>query len=780
LCLLPLPLLPQSQPEARLCGQALEEVSRRPLAGARIRLLQGEEGPETLSDSLGRFRIDGLRPGRYRLRAEKEGFAAFEIPDLLLDASKDALVEALLREVVYEGEQVRIEAYARPRLQMNPAISVEETQRFAAAYFDPARVATAYPGVVQANDQANHLVIRGNSPNGMLWRLEGVDIVNPNHLSNAGTFSDRLSLNGGGAIILSTQLLGNSSLSTGAFEAQYGNALSGVFDINLRRGNNEHGEFTGQMSLIGLDLAAEGPLSRSRGSSFLVNYRYSFTGLLALMGIRFGGEAITFQDLSFNLSFPTRRAGHFTAFGIGGLSSNRFEAPRTADSLRSQQKDRFDINFASNMGAAGITHQLLLGERSLWRSVVAVSGIFGKREADYLADNNEDLLRVEEDYLDQAKLSLASSLKHKLSARSALTAGFFLTRTYARALSQRRPLPGTGRFELLADFDGSAWLLQPYLSWSWQPAPAWTVEAGLHGMFFFLNGSRSVEPRLSATWELSERQSLRLAYGLHSQLQPPTVYFTAFRGPADEVIRPNVNLGFTRAHHALLSWRWSLSPNLQWRVEPYFQHLFGVPVSTAPGSTFSALNLLEASVTDSLQNLGAGRNYGIESSLEQRLSRQYYFILSAALYESEYRAADGVWRDTRYNGRYAFSATGGKEIAWPGRKQKSRFVGINLRTVLAGGFREMPIDLEASRAAQRSIFDERNGFSEPLPGFFRADLRITFKRNRERYTRSFGIDIQNLSNRQNVAFRTYDFLLDEVVTKYQLGIIPLMNYRLEF
>ncbi|TAE45744.1 MAG: TonB-dependent receptor, partial [Bacteroidetes bacterium] len=414
---------------------------------------------------------------------------------------------------------------------------------------------------------------------------------------------------------------------------------------HLRKGNDERFEYTAQASLIGIDAAAEGPISREKRSSFLVNYRYSFTGLLGLMGVTFGGEAITFQDLSFNLSFPTEKAGTFTVFGMGGMSSNRFKAPRT-DSLRETGKDRFDINFYSNMAAGGITHRILLGEKTVLRSVVAVSTIDSKRDAFYLQDDNETLSKVEYDQLGQTKLSLTSALTHKFSGRSSLTLGAYATQNYSTTLSESRPLPGNSDFLTLADFGGSAWLFQPYANWTFTPASRLTIQAGVHGMFYLLNNSKSIEPRLSLEWNPALRHSLRLAYGLHSQLQLPTLYFSAFRDADGAIVRPNINLGFTRAHHAVLSYSLRLSEILHLRAEPYFQYLFDVPVLSQPGSTFSALNLLESQVNDSLVNEGLGRNYGLELSLERWLRDSWYYVFSGSLYQSQYQASDGIWRDT--------------------------------------------------------------------------------------------------------------------------------------
>lgn len=727
------------------------------------------------SDSEGKFLLENVPAGRHTLLVSKSGYIDFVYPDLVVNAGKEVVLEIGLQEKVYDAEEVNITSgnvHDIGRVSTR-VFTVEETKRYAAVYFDPARMVSSYPGVVQGNDQANHLIVRGNSPNGILWRLEGVDIVNPNHTPNAGTFSDRITQSGGGTIILSTQLLAESSFSTGAFSSEFGNALSGVFDIHLRKGNNQQYEFTGQAGLIGVDLSAEGPLSKESGSSFLVNYRYSTVGLLSLMGVSFGDEDINYQDLSFNLSFPTKKFGNFTLFGVGGLSHNFFRAPR--DTVR-DQKDRFDIDFTSNMGAAGLTHTLLIGDKSVLKSVVAVSSLDSKRESYFLS--NPDRIQSDGDGLVQTKLSATTTFTHRFSSRGTFSSGVYFNGLKFGGESFVRPLGSTEPFTYLTQNQGTYALAQPYAKINYYLTSSLSLTAGLHSMLFSLNDSKSLEPRLSLNWQANPRQSVRLAYGLHSQLQLPLTYFATLTGDKD--IFPNQNLGFTKAHHLVLSYNYKFSQNLVFRLEPYLQQLYNVPIVDDPTSTFSVLNQFEGYTTDSLVNKGTGENYGVEFSLEKYLSKDYYFLFSGSVYESRYTGGDGVKRDTRFNGNYVFSATGGREFDRITKKNKNKILGINLRVIYQGGMCTAPIDIAASRLAQTTVFDESNGFTEKLPDYFRTDFRITFKRNKENYTRTFGIDIQNVTNSKNIAFRTYDFTLDEIITKNQLGLIPLISYRLEF
>ncbi len=433
-----------------LCAQSLTSTLRgyikdgdthTPLTGATLQLMGTDQG--TLSAAEGSFRFDKLPVGRYNLKISYLGYETRTIAEILVESGKEKVLEIDLSPNSTQLDEATVRASAPVAFTSVQTITIEQTLRYAATYLDPARVTTSFPGVAPANDQANGLVIRGNTPNGMQWRLEGVEIVNPNHLSNAGTFSDRATQTGGGVNILSTQLLGDSYFLTGAFPAEYGNALSGVLDMKLRNGNNEKHEFTAQAGLIGFDVAAEGPLSKNSKASYLVNYRYSFTGLLDAIGVKFGGEAIRFQDLSLHINIPAGKAGEFSVFGIGGVSNNEFEASRdTQDWV--YQKDGFDINYTSKMGAAGFSHTLQLGARTGLKSVVVASGLSNSRDGYILsrADTDRRFL-VERDSVSRMRISYTSTLTHRFNPKNLLKTGIFLTyQTDEISVPGAHPFPG--------------------------------------------------------------------------------------------------------------------------------------------------------------------------------------------------------------------------------------------------------------------------------------------------------------------------------------------------
>jgi outer membrane receptor protein involved in Fe transport len=213
------------------------------------------------------------------------------------------------------------------------------------------------------------------------------------------------------------------------------------------------------------------------------------------------------------------------------------------------------------------------------------------------------------------------------------------------------------------------------------------------------------------------------------------------------------------------------------KAEAYYQHLYNVPVATSDTSTFSMLNVQSDYVTDPLVNKGKGRNYGIELSLEKYLARQFYYTASTSLYESKYTAADGVERNTRFNGNYIVNFIGGKDFLSPSRL---RTFGVNIRMLYAGGLRTTPINLERSLQNGYVLYREKEAFTQQNEPYFRSDLRLNLKWNRAGLTSTLSLDIQNVTNRLNVYGQWFDSEKGEVVTIHQTGLIPVLNYKVEF
>lgn len=757
-------------------GTVVDKITQMPLPGANVVVINSNPFIGTTTDVDGQFKITKVPVGNHSLKISYIGYKEFTLPNVVLNSGKEVVLSIGIEENAIQGKEVVVTGKVEKNKAINEysvvsarTFSVEETQKYAAAVNDPARMATAYAGVVSTDDGNNKIAIRGNSPNGLLWKMEGVEIPNPNHFSNVGT-------SGGGISILSAQLLTNSDFLTGAFPAEYGNALSGVFDLRLRKGNNQRPEYTIQAGFLGTDVAAEGPFKKGYDGSYLVNYRYSTLSLLSKIGVNVGTGVTTFQDLSYNISLPTRKSGSFTLFGFGGLSSQVVKAEKDSSKWEDIYQ-RISSKFHANTGAAGLTHFLTLNSSTYLKSSLIVSGTSNGYTDDKL-DDDYTSEHLGDQELDQTRISLSTAITKKINSRNSLKAGvtgnkinFTFFRKY---LDQEDDLVKTW-----IDQDGSAYTIQSYLQWSTRISEKVTINSGLHYLMLVENSSYSIEPRLSVKYEISPAQSLSLGYGMHSQVQPLGVYFVQREQTDHSFSKPNKDLGFSKAHHFVLGYDKMLTEFLHLKAEVYYQHLYNIPVSTDPNSTYSILNQEEGYTSELLVNKGTGRNTGLEITFEQFMRKDLYFLCSGSLYDSKYTAADGNEYNTRFNGHYNFSFTAGKEIK-TGDKFRKRIIGLNLKSVYSGGMRETPIDEPASIAAGYTVYDEDKAFENKTRDYFRSDIRISLKRNRPKSTVTWALDVQNVSSYRNVYGKYFDPQSGKTKTAYQAPLIPILSYKIDF
>lgn len=758
-------------------GTVVDKISQTSLPGAVVVLMNSNPVKVSIADTDGKFKLTDVPVGKQSLKITFIGYKEVMMQNLSVNAGKELVLNVGMEEDVTQMNEVEITAKVEKNKPLNEmsavstrAFSVEETQKFAAAVNDPARMATSFAGVVGGSDGNNQISIRGNSPNGLLWRMEGIEIPNPNHFSSVGT-------SGGGISILSAQLLNNSDFSTGAFAAEYGNALSGVFDLKLRKGNNQKREYTFQLGLLGADVALEGPFKKGYDGSYLVNYRYSTLSMLGKIGVPLGDAITNFQDLSFNVSLPTKKLGTFSMFGFGGLSYQTTQAKKDSLQWKKDEFYRYSSNFYSNTGAIGFTNTKLFNNQSYLKTTLAVSGTQNGYKEDKLDLNYNFNSNGEERFI-QNKTTLSTNYTKKISALSNIRTGFILNQLGYSLFQKFRDRDDTLLRERI-NVKGSTQTAQAFFQWNYKLTQKLTTNVGLHYFQLLLNNTNSFEPRASLKYELTPKNNLSLGYGLHSQLQPIGVYFAKKQTGSDSYETPNKNLQLSKAHHLVLGYDRTINDFSHVKVETYYQHLFNVPISADKNSTYSMLNTIDGYNTDPLTNKGLGKNYGAELTYERFLHKNLYYLLSASLYESKYKAANGQWYNTRFNTNYAVTLTLGKE--WTlSEKRKNRIIGFNLKSVFFGGLRYTPIDLPASIASGSTQFITSKTFDSKNPDYYRLDLRISVKRNYKSVTSTLALDIQNTTNRKNVGGQYFDSKTGDVKYWYQTPLIPILSYRLEF
>ncbi|OJJ22210.1 TonB-dependent receptor [marine bacterium AO1-C] len=773
------PLWAQTQ---TIRGRILDKQSKFPLIGANVVVLGTNPLKGAATDGNGYFVINAVPLGRHQIRVSYLGYQEQTIPNVSVNAGKQTILNLALQESIEIGEEIVIKAEKdKTRTNNDMALlsargfTIEETSRYAGSRNDPSRMAQNFAGVSGANDSRNDIIIRGNSPTGLLWRLDGVDIPNPSHFGALGT-------TGGPVSMLNYNTLANSDFLTGAFPAEYGNAVSGVFDLQMRTGNNSKREYMAQIGFNGLELGAEGPFSKNSNATYLVNYRYSTLALFNAAGISFGtGTAVpNYQDLSFKVDIPTKNAGRFSVFGVGGFSNIDLLSSETEfdpNDLFTQSSD--DIRQKTSMGVVGFTHLYFFNKSTFSQLNLAVSrateGVtIDSVLRDDVSKEVQQLIYRGALNFEQVKYTLREQINHKINARNNINLGVILD-WYQISMVDSFLVNNGSRFRKFKDFNGGSALLRGYFQWQHRFNDRLTLNAGVHYQQFLLNNVSAIEPRAALKYSFTPTQSISIGAGMHSQLQPLQVYFQEQEGTR---IRTNENLGFTQSNHLVLGYDNSLSPNLRFKVEAYYQQLNNIPVDPALPQ-FSLVNAgtdFGIPVRDNMVNEGTGVNYGVEITLEKFYSRGYYFLVTGSFFESKYEGFDKIERNTAFNGNFVANGLFGKE--W--KIGKKNTLALDLKATYAGGRRVIPIDLAASRTQNQEVLIYEQSFDQKLDDYFRLDFKLGFKMQGKRITQEWFIDIQNITNRQNVFTFSYSPVARDIQTTYQLGLFPLVQWRILF
>lgn len=761
-------------------GKVIDAVSQRPLPGASVVVIDSTKFQGAAADFDGNFHLENVPIGRVSLKVSFIGYEDHFLQNLVLNPSKQLVLNIQLQEKINKVDEVVVKAEREKGEPLNEmavisarAFSVEETRRFAGSWQDPARAAAAYAGVSGGSDERNDIIIRGNSPTAVLWRLEDINIPNPNHLSFSGS-------TGGPVSILNNNMLANSDFFTGAFPSEYGNANAGAFDLNLRRGNNEKREYYFQLGLNGLEFGLEGPFTKKHPASYLASYRYSTMALISLMGINIGISAVPlYQDLTFVIDVPTKKkAGRFTLWGIGGLSSIHIE---DNPGFNGGAEEKRDQDLGSDMGAAGLTHLIFLGEKTSLKTTVAATVLHQWQEKLVFQETDSTSTTILENFNKNVSIgaSIHSQLNTKLSAKSSIRTGIIYDHKFISFIDSMYVYETASHYVNLNLKDNYG-LAQLYSQFHHRFSEKTSGTVGIHGQMSTLNTSFAVEPRIGFKWQPHRRHALSVGGGMHSQLLPSLTYFYQTYLPTENrYIRTNGDVGFTRSVHAILGYDWSIIPKLRMKVEAYYQYLYDVPVEPT-ASYFSMVNAGESigdvNVRDSLVNDGIGQNYGLELTLEKFFDRGYYFLLTGSLYNSTYRGSDGIWRNSAFNGNYNLSALGGYEF----KISKKNTLAFDSKITWTGGARYVPIDLDSSAVAGETVRDYSRAYEPKYKDYFRMDIKATITFNGKRASHSLALDFQNVFNTKNVFAQNYNPETNSVETKYQLGFLPLVYYKVEF
>ncbi|MBN2280893.1 MAG: TonB-dependent receptor [Candidatus Marinimicrobia bacterium] len=759
-----------SQPVAQTVrGRVFDQLTEMPLPLANIIVMNTDPLIGAATDIEGNFILQKIPIGRHNIKVSMMGYESYIINEFLVTTGQQPILNIPMQQASLAMNEIVVRIKKDQPLNTMTTLSsrqftVEETQRYAGGLDDPARLASSFAGVATPSVVSNGISVRGNSPDGLLWKIEGVETPNPNH------FADLTVAGGGLLTALSSQMMGNSDFYTGAFPAEYGNATSGVFDINLKTGNSEQREYTLQAGIIGVDFATQGPFSTGKKASYIMNYRYSTMALVAPVLPKDTG-ILKYQDYSFKTNFPTKTHGTFSLWGVGALDGQEMSALDSAE--WESDSDRDNSQTSLYMFATGLTHKLALNSTMFLHTIISATGnglMHQEKRLDY------SLLSHPQSHIDNDtwRYSIQTNIGKRFSKSHRNQTGFNYSRLGYDVNIKQSQAEGEAPITL-ARQDGQSGLLQLYTQSKWTPDSRLSMNLGLHSQILLLNDQYSIEPRVGVKYKINDRHSLAMAWGMHSRIERLPVYFVDVNGT-----NPNKNLKLQKSIHYVMAYHTKIHDNLKLSIEPYYQQLRNIPVT--PEGYFSTVNLQSDVFFDKvLVSQGKGRNIGLDLTLERYLEKGFYYLATASIFDSKYRAADGIERNTRFNKNFVMNLVTGKE--WIVGKNKNNIFNANLRFNYLGGNRKETIDGSASLVSQQVIYGECGddvAFAEQYKGTPVFSFAISYRKNKPNYSSVWSLQVINATNAQEFSNDIYNLKTGKIEKKYEGLMVPNLSYKIEF
>jgi len=783
-------------------GTIVDADSKLPLQGATLVIPGTDPIVGTTTDMEGIFRIDNIPLGRITVKISYIGYETKTISDIVVNSGKEVVLEISIQESAIKMDEAVVKAFRNKGEAINDmsqlslhSITLEETKRFTGGMDDPARVVSSFAGVASTPDGSSDIIVRGNSPKYMQWRLDGTEISSPYHMDDQNSSFGALTA-------LNNNLLATSDFYTGAFSSEYGDVISCIYDVKLRPGNNEKFEATGGIGLMGTELTLEGPFKKGYAGSYLFNYRYSTISLMKKLGLVDVPGGVDYQDATFKVVLPSHRAGTFSFYGLGGLSGFSMEnmgpddlsTPGITTTSALISKDFYKENYLANLG---MNHVMSLNKKSFVRTSLSYSGT-GADDDIFETDTIRSYYNQYEltgDYISPRKHMIQSRIVNS-TIRGAIT--------YSNKINTKNKIQIGTKYTLynfnynqniyrneessminINDFKINVSTVNNFISWKHNLNEKIILVTGLQNMNILKKNKSTLEPRLSINWNINNTNSVHAGYGMHSTTERVHNYYARIPHDDGSYTEPNKNLGLLKARHYVLGYEKRFTENLVGKLEVYCQDLYNLPVENNDTSYYATINEGIDYKYVELVNKGRGKNYGLEISIERFFYNNFYFLINGSLFDSKYKSLEGVWRNTRYNNNYIVNILCGKEFKNLGKKQ-NQTLSLNTKVFFEGGQRYIPLIRDAQgmvavNPENGRYFDYTRAYNNKLDNIFLLNLSASYKFNKPGTTHEIFLDMMNLTNRQARMAEYYDVNKPGKVgyTK-QFGFFPNLMYRIYF
>jgi hypothetical protein len=729
-----------------------DAITDAPLIGAAVMLVNTKTGAAT--DLNGKATISNIPVGGYTIAVRLIGYEPSTLTDIIVRPERITFVEARLAPSTVESQTVVVTGgYFNNRpSQPTSAISfnAEEIRRSPGTAGDVSRILTILPSVSKVDDQMNNLVVRGGTPAENAFFIDNIEVPNINHYPVEGA-------TGGPIGLVNTDFIQDVDFSAGGFPAKYGDRLSSIMEMNFREGNRD--EFDGQVDLhmAGFGLTVEGPMANKRGS-YLASARRSFLDFLVdAIGT---GVAPKYSDYQAKVVYDVTPSDKISFIGIGGIDNITFSKKQSSDDGNPNYGDYKSYEYAS-----GLNWRHIWDHKGFSNTSMAVLGT----RYDYLFRETKSDSLLSDILSNNRAMQIRNVNVYQLNKTDYLEFGFdgkyYFSEfnnhygSYTNALGDTMP-----PLDVVNEVNSPAYGL--HSSITYRPFAALTGTFGLRYDYFDYNKHSHVSPRFSFGLRLSDKLTVNGATGIYYQNLPVNILAQK---------ESNKDLKDLEATHYVLGMGYLLTDNTKFTLEGYYKHYRNFPIDPSQPKFFAA-DLTSYygffGNYDRLEDKGIARVYGVEATLQKKLVKGLYGLASVSYSKAEYKSLDNIWRDRMFDNRVIVGLEGGY-------KPNNRWE-YSARWVFAGGIPYTPLDLAASQAINRSVYDGNMVNASRYPNYHSLNIRVDRRFLFSKSNLILYFSIWNVYNRKNVSTYYWNEIERKQEVRYQWSMLPIFGVEFEF
>lgn len=689
-----------------------------------------------MTNAEGKFSIEQVPPGIYRLQASAIGYKTVTTPEYIL-STRDLHIQIEMEENQTELEGVTITASPFRRDIESPVslriIGLQEIEKSPGANRDISRIVQSYPGVAFSPiGYRNDLIVRGGSPSENRFYLDGVEIPNINHFSTQGA-------SGGPVGILNADLIREVNFYTGAFPTDKGNALSSVLDFKLRDGDMERNSVKATLGASEVSLASNGHLGKK--TSYLVSVRQSYLQFLFdMLGLPF---LPTFTDAQFKLKTRFDAQNELTVLGLGGIDKMKLNTK--ADDEDNEYILSYLPKIQQETFTLGAVYRHYAGAHV--QSVIASHSYLNNRNTKYRQndESNPDNLTLRlrsTEQNTQFRLENSSSFRNwKVTVGANLDYSQYSNTTFQKVYTDHAQT-----FDYHTYLDIMRWGLFGTINYT-SIDERFTASLGLRTdannySAAMKDMTDQLSPRLSLSYQLTEHWSLSGNAGLYYQLPP----YTALGFKNNNGLYANkYALRYMQVSQGSIGINWRKGDTFEVSLEGFYKDYDKIPLSVADGIPLTCKgNDYGVIGNELLTSTAQGRSYGAELLLKWLIAKKLNLASSFTLFKSEYRNnKESEYIASAWDNRFIFNLRGTYNLP--------RHWSVGMKVSCIGGAPYTPYDADKSslvtawNAQGKPYYDYTRYNEERLPAFTQVDIRIDKTFYLKRCMLGFYIDLQNIA-----------------------------------